>query len=131
MSARSAMGAGAEPYTHVAGPWYAAARRLNLMEILKIRFRTNEEFQQYYDDSLGRGGLFCPTTTPLEVGQPVIVELSVPALPNKVLIRGVVRKWRPALPRLRVRAGATVEFDADEANKRDFVLGTVKGTATP
>lgn len=101
------------------------------MEILKIRFRTNEEFQQYYDDSLGRGGLFCPTTTPLEVGQPVIVELSVPALPNKVLIRGVVRKWRPALPRLRVRAGATVEFDVDEASKRDFVLSTVRGTATP
>lgn len=57
----------------------------------------------------------------------VILELSVPALPNKVLIRGNVRSWRPALPRLRVRAGAIVEFAEDECNKRDFITGTVSG----
>jgi Tfp pilus assembly protein PilZ len=101
------------------------------MEILKVRFRTNEEFQDNYDDELPNGGMFCPTTTPLETGQAVIVELSVPALPNKVLVRGTVRNWRPALPRLRVRAGALVEFDPDEAGKRDFVLGTVSGEVNP
>jgi Tfp pilus assembly protein PilZ len=97
------------------------------MHILKVRFRTNTEFSEAYLPDLGGGGLFCPTTTELRVGTPVICELSVPALPNKVLIRGVVRAWRPALPRLRVRAGATVEFDRDESDKRDFVVGTVKG----
>ena len=101
------------------------------MDILKVRFRTNEEFEESYDDELSNGGLFCPTTTALETGQTVIVELSIPALPNKVLIRGVVRSWRPALPRLRVRAGAVVEFDAKEVNKRDFVLETVAGTRNP
>ena len=55
----------------------------------------------------------------------------MPALPNKVLIRGVVRSWRPALPRLRVRAGAVVEFDADEAEKRRFILDTVTGARQP
>ncbi len=101
------------------------------MEILKVRFRTNDEFEDSYDAELPSGGLFCPTTTPLEEGQEVIVELSVPALPNKVLIRGVVRSWRPALPRLRVRAGATVEFDPEEASKRDFVVQTVRGHLNP
>lgn len=101
------------------------------MEILKVRFRTNEEFESNYDEELPNGGLFCPTTTPLEDEQQVIVELSVPALPNKVLIRGHVRSWRPALPRLRVRAGAVVEFDASEAEKRDFVLETLAGTRGP
>jgi Tfp pilus assembly protein PilZ len=101
------------------------------MDILKVRFRTNDEFEDNYDDELAGGGLFCPTTTPLEEGQEVIVELSVPALPNKVLIRGIVRSWRPALPRLRVRAGATVEFAEDESNKRDFVLQTVQGDLEP
>lgn len=101
------------------------------MEILKVRFRTNDEFEDSFDDELSGGGLFCPTTTPMEEGQDVIVELSVPALPNKVLIRGVVRSWRPALPRLRVRAGATVEFADDEAQKRDFVLQTVRGDINP
>ncbi|MCG8419656.1 MAG: PilZ domain-containing protein [Proteobacteria bacterium] len=101
------------------------------MEILKVRFRTNEEFDEHYQRDLTSGGLFCPTTTPLEDGQAVVIELSVPALPNKVLIRGVVRSWRPALPRLRVRAGAVVEFMPEEEPKRKFVLETLAGTRGP
>jgi hypothetical protein len=48
-------------------------------------------------------------------------------LPNKVLIRGTVTNWRPALPRMRIRAGATVAFEADEVAKRDFVVQTLRG----
>ncbi len=101
------------------------------MEILKVRFRTNEEFRDNYNGDLPNGGMFCPTTTPLEENQEVIIELSIPTLPNKVLIRGKVLQWRPALPRLRVRAGATVEFADDENEKRDFVLETIAGTRGP
>ncbi|RMH42912.1 MAG: hypothetical protein D6689_06620 [Deltaproteobacteria bacterium] len=101
------------------------------MQILKVRFRTRSEFQEHYQPDLPNGGLFCPTTSPMQVGAPVIVELSVPALPNKVLIRGAVRAWRPALPRLRVRAGATVEFDSEEAEKRDFIVETISGERKP
>lgn len=97
------------------------------MQILKVRFRTNTEFEEHYQHELKGGGLFCPTTSALEVDQEVIVELSAPALPNKVLIRSVVRSWRPALPRLRVRAGAVVEFAEDETEKRDFIIGTISG----
>ncbi len=97
------------------------------MHILKVRFRTNAEFEEHYQDDLPDGGLFCPTTTALESGMEVVVELSVPALPNKLLIRSLVRSWRPALPRLRVRAGAIVEFLAEEGDKRAFLLGTVRG----
>src|SRR5687767_5736207 len=101
------------------------------MQILKVRFRTNREFSDAYQLDLPAGGLFCPTTSPLRPGTRVICELSVPALPNKVLVRGVVRAWRPALPRLRVRAGATVEFDNDEREKRDFILDTLSGKRPP
>jgi Tfp pilus assembly protein PilZ len=101
------------------------------MQILKVRFRTNREFNEAYQVDLAGGGLFCPTTTPLNAGTPVICELTVPALPNKVLVRGLVRAWRPALPRLRVRAGATVEFAPEEAEKRDFILETLAGARTP
>jgi Tfp pilus assembly protein PilZ len=97
------------------------------MQILKVRFRTNSEFEASYQQDLGGGGLFCPTTSRLESGDPVVIELAAPALPNKVLIRGTVRSWRPALPRLRVRAGAVVEFDPDEAEKRDFLVTTISG----
>jgi Tfp pilus assembly protein PilZ len=97
------------------------------MRILKVRLRTNNEFDANYQRDLKHGGLFCPTTVTLEPGEPVIVELSAPALPNKVLIRGTVKSWRPALPRLRVRAGALVAFDSEEATKRDFVLEAIAG----
>lgn len=101
------------------------------MQILKVRFRTNSEFEANYQANLEGGGLFCPTTTPLDEGEKVIVELSAPALPNKVLIRGTVRSWRPALPRLRVRAGAVVAFEDTEHSKRDFVVETIEGTRQP
>ncbi len=97
------------------------------MQILKARFRTNAEFEEHYQEDLAHGGIFCPTTTAFEPNTPVILELSVPALPNKLLIRSEVRSWRPALPRLRVRAGAVVEFAEDESEKRVFLLGTVRG----
>ena len=97
------------------------------MQILKVRFRTNREFSENYQPDFPAGGLFCPTTSPLRPGSPVICELTVPALPNKVLVRGTVRSWRPALPRLRVRAGAVIEFLGDEAEKRDFILSTLSG----
>jgi len=101
------------------------------MEILKVRFRTNTEFEEAYQHEFAGGGLFCPTTSALEPGQEVIIELSAPALPNKVLIRGEVKSWRPALPRLRVRAGAIVAFDPAEAEKHEFVVETIRGERGP
>jgi len=98
------------------------------MHILKVRFKTAAEFFDAYSQEVANGGLFCPTTTLLKPGDDVIVEMNVTGLPNKVLIRGIVRWWRPALPRLRVRAGALVEFAPEEKEKRDFVIQTLEGT---
>ncbi len=106
---------------------YVTLRSGYTMEIIRVRFRSNSEFEESYQKELEHGGLFCPTTTKLESGQQIIVELSAPALPNKVLIRASVKTWRPALPRLRVRAGAVVEFDADEADKHHFLVETIAG----
>lgn len=101
------------------------------MIILRVRCRTLEEFEEHYLPDLPNGGIFCPTTTELAPGTSVVVELACDGLPNKVLIRGTVLSWRPALPRMRVRAGATVEFEADEAPKRDFALATLRGDRAP
>ena len=97
------------------------------MHILKVRCRSPQEFFESYARDLPNGGLFCPTTILLKPGEEIIVELNVDGLPNKVLVRGTVKWWRPALPRLRVRAGALVEFDATETEKREFILQTLEG----
>jgi hypothetical protein len=47
------------------------------------------------------------------------------------MIKATVLTWRPALPRLRVRAGATVYFDPAEAQKVAFVVETLKGVRPP
>lgn len=98
------------------------------MNILRVRCRSAEDFRGYYNTDHPDGVLFCPTTTQLASDTPVVVEIACKGLPNKVLVRGVVMSWRPALPRLRVRAGALVRFAPEEASKRDFVLQTLMGT---
>ncbi len=97
------------------------------MNILKLRIKSADEWGELYQTDLPNGGLFVPTTTELEAGDTAVVELASPQLPNKVMIRTVVRSWRPALPRLRVRAGAVVEFEGDEITKRDFVADVFSG----
>src|SRR5260370_8788684 len=102
-------------------------RRREPMQILKARFRTRNEFLAAYSNELPDGGIFVPTTTPLKTGTGVVIELNCDGLPNKVLIRAKVHSWRPALPRLRVRAGAVLAFDPEERDKREFVLSTLGG----
>lgn len=97
------------------------------MQILKARFHSREDFDEAYNSELPNGGLFVPTTTPLQVGDHVVVEVFCKGLPNKVMLRSEVKSWRPALPRLRVRAGALVEFLPEEAEKRGFMLAALSG----
>jgi hypothetical protein len=98
------------------------------LNILRVRCRSAEDFRSHYNTDHPDGVLFCPTTTELAPETCVVVEIACKGLPNKVLVRGVVMSWRPALPRLRVRAGALVRISPEEASKRDFVLQTLTGT---
>lgn len=97
------------------------------MRVLKARFRDKQEFLEAYDGELPHGGLFCATTTALAPEESVLVEINFSELPNKMILRGTVVSWRPALPRLRVRAGAVVAFAEDEGEKRDFLLDVAAG----
>lgn len=97
------------------------------MQILKARFRSPATFLEMYNKEAPWGGLFCPTTNPLEENAPVLVEVRFPGLPNKIILRGRVLWWRSAVPRLRVRAGAMVEFSELDHDKRDFLLEVASG----
>lgn len=100
------------------------------MHVIKARFRDTQAFLDAYNAELPRGGLFCPTTKPLERDEEVLVEVNFPNLPNKMMIRGIVLAWRAALPRLGVRAGAMVAFDAAEEDKKNFLLAVANGKRT-
>ena len=97
------------------------------MQILKARFQNRQDFDDAYHADLPNGGLFVATTTPLTVGDQVVVEVFCKGLPNKMLLRSEVQSWRPALPRLRVRAGAVVAFLPEERDKQSFILKALSG----
>lgn len=97
------------------------------MQILKARFQNRQDFDEAYHSDLPNGGLFVPTTTPLTAGDHVVVEVFCKGLPNKMLLRSEVQSWRPALPRLRVRAGAVVAFLPEERDKQSFMLKALSG----
>ena len=93
-----------------------------------MRFRSGQELLEAYSREFPTGGLFAPTTSPLQAGDQLVVEVSCHGIPNKVLLRGTVHSWRPALPRMRIRAGAVVVFAPEEKDKRDFLLGMLAGS---
>jgi Tfp pilus assembly protein PilZ len=97
------------------------------MRVIRVRIRTREEFLEAFSEDVPTGALFCPTTVELEVDQRVVVELSYPDLPNKMMLAGSVRSWRGAIPRLRVRAGAFIVFEQAERLKLNFVLDVISG----
>jgi Tfp pilus assembly protein PilZ len=96
--------------------------------ILKLRIKSHDEWRELA--TLAHGPIFVPTTDEVESGQQVIIEVSSQLLPNKVLVRGTVQSWRPALPRMRVRAGATIEPSTEEATKLDFLDDVLAGKRT-
>jgi len=100
------------------------------MVILKLRIRTPDEWRGLAPGESVTDPVFVPTTDALESGQQVIIEVASQLLPNKVLVRGNVQSWRPALPRMRVRAGATVELAADEQTKLTFLHEVFAGSRT-
>src|SRR3954463_13364774 len=100
------------------------------MVILKLRIRTAEEWRELAPSDSVADPVFVPTTDELESQQPVIIEISSQLLPNKVLIRGTVQAWRPALPRMRVRAGATITLATDEQTKLTFLHEVFAGRRT-
>lgn len=100
------------------------------MVILKLRIRSADEWRDLAPSDSVNEPLFVPTTDELEAGQAVIIEVSSALLPNKVLVRGAVQTWRPALPRMRVRAGATIELATDEQVKLTFLHEVFSGKRT-
>src|SRR5215831_15763025 len=100
------------------------------MVILRLRVKSADEWRELAPSESVADPIFVPTTDELQSGQSVIVEVSSNLLPNKVLIRGAVQSWRPALPRMRVRAGATVQLDNDEQTKLTFLHEVLSGKRT-
>ena len=101
------------------------------MKIIKARFRKLSALREAYHDELPGGGMFVATTEQLSYDSKIIVEIICDDLANHVMICATVQSWHPAVPRLRVRAGAIVAFAPEEKSKRDFLNAVLSGGVHP
>jgi uncharacterized protein (TIGR02266 family) len=97
------------------------------MRILRARYRSGEDFLRHYQPSFENGGVFFPTREAVDIGLPVLVEVRLPPLPQKVMIRGTVGWRRAGRHRAKLRAGLGIEFHPGDAVRRDFLLAAARG----
>ena len=97
------------------------------MRILLARYGSAAEFLAHYDSAFSWGGLVLPTRARPGFQEPLVVEVSFPRLPNRVLLRAraVDRDDRGAESRL------VVKFLPSELHKRDYLLGIARGELAP
>src|SRR3569833_4374540 len=72
----------ARPYRQTVTSGILPGLGAHLVIILRVRCRNLREFEAHLLPDLPNGGAFCPTTTELQPGTPVVVEFACDALPN-------------------------------------------------
>lgn len=97
------------------------------MKILFARYGSPADFLTHYDPTFSWGGLVLPTRAAPSFEEPIVVEVSYPRLPNRVLLRAraIDRDDRGDEPRL------LVKFLPSELHKRDYLLAVARGDVTP
>ncbi len=80
------------------------------------------EFHAGYQPSGGRGGVFCPTRSKLQVGDPVSVKVRLGRRQPPMVLYGRVAWRRPGRHLLKIRAGIGVEFLDGEQAKCEYLL---------
>jgi len=103
------------------------------MHLIKVRFKDAKDFSAALNVDVPKskypiGGMFCPTTTRLEDGEKILMEIIFPGMPNKMIVGAEVLSWRSAVPRKRVRAGAVVGFDPEDKEKVEYIVKAAKGS---
>lgn len=97
------------------------------VRLLRARYGSGKEFLSHYLATPSQGGMFFPTREALPVGQEMAVEVRFPGLSAKTVLRGRVAWRRRGRHRSKLRAGVAIEFLAEEARKREFLLRVAQG----
>ncbi|MBI2898427.1 MAG: PilZ domain-containing protein [Deltaproteobacteria bacterium] len=99
------------------------------MQLRRLVYSDRHQFLGDYLEDFATGGLFVPGGDPLELGEPVLLEIVFPEIPEGVFVSGrtvwrrLATRWKSALP-----CGVGIEFDSSERPKRDFLLDFARGS---
>ena len=90
------------------------------MRLVTLPFASSADFLSSYSEAYPGGALHCRTKADLRDGEVVLVEISFPGLPNRVLVRGIVVDSI-------ADEGAWLRFHEADVTTRDFLLGVARG----
>jgi Tfp pilus assembly protein PilZ len=89
---------------------------------MEFVIKNAREFRAVYQPSGGNGGVFCPTRSKLQTGDPVAVRVRLGRRQPPMMLYGRVAWRRPGRHLLKIRAGIGVEFLPGESVKCDYLL---------
>jgi Tfp pilus assembly protein PilZ len=90
------------------------------MRLVTVLFGSPGDFLACYTPEVAAGALFCPTRTPLALGEELLIEVGFPGLPNRTLLRG--RAHQPSSMQ-----GAWIRLDPADARARDYLVALARG----
>jgi len=90
------------------------------MRLLTLVFGSSAEFLSHSAEKEGHALLFARTKTEAVPGDLFLVEISLPGLPNRALVRASVRELKPP-------KGMWLDIDTADASTRAFILGVARG----
>jgi hypothetical protein len=90
------------------------------MRLLTLVFGSSAEFLSHSAEKEGHALLFARTKTEAVPGDQFLVEISLPGLPNRALLRASVRELKPP-------KGMWLDVDPADASTRAFILGVARG----
>ena len=95
------------------------------------KVRCNYNTSGSFSESLkGERTLEVFTTDKFDPGEQILLEVSFPDLPGKLVVRAIGSEWHAARPRLRVRAGGQVLCTDSEWKKIEFLEKVANGSIT-
>lgn len=101
------------------------------MLVKRVTYSDREQFVADYLKDFPTGGLFVAGDEPWELGDPIVLEIVFPEIPEGLFISGrTVWRRMPTRWKSSLMPGVGVQFDASEHVKRDFLLDFVHGTLT-
>jgi PilZ domain len=90
------------------------------MNYIRANYFNKEEFLKAWNHS--DGVIFCPTVTSVKNDQDVVVELHIPGVHDKTLVRGTVISSRKPVPRRGIRGGALLQIHESEIDKITYLV---------
>ncbi len=97
------------------------------MRKVRCNYNTSESFSESLKEERT---LEVFTTDKFDPGEQILLEISFPDLPGKLVVRAIGSEWHAARPRLRVRAGGQVLCTDSEWRKIEFLENVANGTVS-